>query len=195
VRIPKGMTESNVLDVINKVVNSLAPKFKFGFYDIEDIKQEAFIIAIEGLERYEEDKPLENFLFVHVRNRLITFKRDNYIRKNYVCKICSNKNPNCENCHKRQIKQNAKQFLMEPLDIYSINDENEPSVHDTDDIINTLTINEYTVLIDRHLPMSLRMDYIKMKSNVYVSKQRRIEIEEEINKILKEHADEQWQAY
>lgn len=180
------------MEVITKVVNSLAHKFKFGFYDTEDIKQEAFLIAIEGLDRYEDDKPLENFLFVHVRNRLITFKRDNYIRKNYICKICENKDPNCKNCHKRQIKRNTKQFLIEPLDIHNINDENESRMWDADEVINTITINEYTSLIDKHLPIGLRMDYLKMKSGVYVSKQRRIEIEEAVQGILSEHTDEDW---
>lgn len=191
-KIPKGMTESSVLEVIKKVINRLASKFKFGYYDIDDIKQEAYIIAIEGLERYEDDKPLENFLFVHVRNRLITFKRDNYIRKNYICKICNNEDSNCENCRKRKLKQNTKQFLIEPLDIYSINDEDESRMWNADEVINTLTINEYTNLIDKYLPVNLRMEYLKMKSGVYVSKQKRLEIEEEITNILREHADEQW---
>ena len=59
-RIPSGMTEEQVINTV------------------DDIKQEAFIICIEALNRYEEGRPLENFLSVNLSNRLKTFMRDNY---------------------------------------------------------------------------------------------------------------------
>ena len=70
------MTEQEVVDTINKVVSRYAHRFRFGYYDADDIKQEAFIIAMEALDRYDNDGPLESFLAVHVKNRLSNFKRD-----------------------------------------------------------------------------------------------------------------------
>ena len=79
-KIPKNMTEEEVIETIQKVVRRVSYNFKFAFYDVEDIEQEAFIIGMEALDRYDEKRPLENFLFVHIKNRLKNFNRDNYIR-------------------------------------------------------------------------------------------------------------------
>ena len=68
------MTEQEVLAVIEKIANRYCHKFKFGYFTAEDIKQEAFIIAVDALDRYDERRPLENFLSSHVKNRLINFK-------------------------------------------------------------------------------------------------------------------------
>ena len=67
------MTEQEVLIVIEKIANRYCHKFKFGYFTAEDIKQEAFIIAVDALDRYDERRPLENFLSAHVKNRLINF--------------------------------------------------------------------------------------------------------------------------
>ena len=79
-RIPSNMSEQEVVDTITKVSERLSNKYTFAFYTAEDIRQEAFILGMEALERYDEGKPLENFLFVHIGNRLKNFKRDNYFR-------------------------------------------------------------------------------------------------------------------
>ena len=77
-KIPKGMTEEQVLKVIDKIADRYAYKFRFGYFEADDIRQEAKIIAMDALDRYEEGRPLENFLAVHVKNRLNNFKRDKY---------------------------------------------------------------------------------------------------------------------
>lgn len=189
-KIPKGMTEQQVLDAIEKIANKLATQFKFGYYDKDDIKQEIYIIALEGIDRYDESRPLENFLFIHIRNRLITFKRDNYVRKGNICTYCENKDPECEYCFKKGLKRKTKQFLIEPLDISSINHENESNMYNTNEILDSMSIIETINIIDKNLAVSYRGDYLKMKSGIYISKQRRDEIEVEINRILLENGHE-----
>ena len=75
------MTEQQVLEIIERVASRYAHKFRFGYYTAEDIKQEAIIIGMEALNRYDEARPLENFLAVHIKNRLNNFKRDKYYRQ------------------------------------------------------------------------------------------------------------------
>lgn len=76
--VPTGIPTEEVLRIIERVVGPLSIKFKFGSYDVEEIKQEATIIAWEAIVKsYDESRPLENFLRVHVRNRLLNFKRNN----------------------------------------------------------------------------------------------------------------------
>lgn len=72
------MTETQVLETIQIVTNRLKSRFTFKYYDEDDISQESFLICISALERYDGKRPLENFLYVNLRNRLKSFIRDNY---------------------------------------------------------------------------------------------------------------------
>ena len=75
--IPSNMTEEEVIETIERVATRLCRKFRFGYHEVDDIKQQASLFAWEGLEKYDEKRPLENFLWTHVRNRLYNFKRNN----------------------------------------------------------------------------------------------------------------------
>jgi hypothetical protein len=82
------------------------------------------------------------------------------------------------------LKNSAKKYLVEPLDICDISDESEPNMWHNSDTSFEVIIQEYMNLIDKHLNVSFRIDYLKMRAGAYVPKQRRIEIENEINKII-----------
>ena len=174
-KIPKGMTEQEVTETINKICDRYAYKFQFAFYTPEDIRQEAFIIAMEALDRYDEGRPLENFLAVHVKTRLNNFKRDKYYRQNA----------------KDDSNNNTKRFLMEPLDIDNIRDEFENNMRETDDFIKIIEDNELFTLIDESLDVSFRSDYLRIRHGVYVAKPRREAIYREIRNILKENGYEE----
>ena len=75
------MTEEQVVSTISKISSRLASKYTFPNYEADDISQEAFIIGMEALDRYDGVRPLENFLSIHIKNRLNNFKRDNYYRQ------------------------------------------------------------------------------------------------------------------
>ncbi len=174
-RVPKGMTESEVLEVINKICDRYAYKFQFGYFEPDDIRQEAFIIALDALERYEEGRPLENFLAVHVKNRLNNFKRDKYYRQNKK-----------KDDDRQAQLNNSKKFLMEPLDISNIRDENERNMRDDNDFVELIANSELLSIIDEKLDVTYRSDYLRMRDGAYVPKPRREEITQEINKILGE---------
>ena len=178
-KIPKGMTEKEVLEIINKVASRYAHKFRFGYFEADDIRQEAVIIAMEALERYEEGRPLENFLAVHVKNRLNNFKRDKYYRQSKV-------DSNTQEKH-----NNSKKFLMEPLDISNIQDENESRMREEIDLIEKISEEEMFNLINENLDIDLRADYLRIMDDVYVPKPRREVIFSEIRMILKENGYEE----
>ncbi len=175
-KIPKGMTEEQVIETINKVVSRYANRFRFGYYDADDIKQEAFIIAMEALDRYDNDRPLENFLAVHVKNRLSNFKRDKFFRR-----------PQDSPDGELPPRSEAKKFLMEPLNIENIRDEHEANMSSTDDFIEAVDTAELFLLIDQHLAPSFRADYLRMMHGVYVPKPRREQIHQEIISIFQQH--------
>ena len=170
------MTEAEVLATITTVVNRIAHKYRFGYYDIDDIKQEAFIIAMEAMDRYDEGRPLENFLAVHISNRLKNFKRDNFFRPDYVPPSGKITNDN-----------NTKRFLMEPLDIDNIRDEHDRNMRGEENIVDELAKKELMDIVDTSLDMGLRGDYLRILHGVYVPKPRREQIYEAIMQILREH--------
>jgi len=173
-KVPMGMTKSEVLDVINKICDRYAYKFQFGYFTPDDIRQEAFIIAMDALERYDESRPLENFLAVHVKNRLNNFKRDRYYRQQKI------KDNNLDQLN------NSKKFLMDTLDITNIRDEKEKNMRLEDDFIDKIAIEELLEIIDEHLDVNLRSDYLRIRDGTYVPKPRREQIIEEITQILKD---------
>ena len=178
-KVPKGMTKSEVLDIINKICDRYAYKFQFGYFTPDDIRQEAFIIAMDALERYDESRPLENFLAVHVKNRLNNFKRDRYYRQQKI------KDNNLDQLN------NSKKFLMDTLDITNIRDEKEKNMRLEDDFIDKIAIEELLEIIDEHLDVNLRSDYLRIRDGTYVPKPRREQIIEEITQILKDHGHEE----
>lgn len=69
------------LKTILKVIDRIAPKYIFGFYDLDDIKQESYIICLEILPKYDNVRPFENFVSRHLSNRLKDLIRNKYSRK------------------------------------------------------------------------------------------------------------------
>ena len=176
------MTEEQVLQTIQKVVQRVAHKYKFAYYDYDDICQEGFLIAMEGLDRYDGRRPLENFLAVHVSNRLKNFKRDNFCRQETISPS-GNYRSSWEN------RNNSKRFLMEPLDISNIRDEHESKMSMGDDFVIDIENKEIVNIINRHMDISMRSDYLRMLDGVYVPKPRRIQIIEVVHQIIEEYLD------
>ncbi len=164
-KIPKGINEAEAVEVIMKIAKRLAPKYVFASYDVEDIQQEAFLIGIAGLEKYDQKRPLENFMYTHINNRLKTFKRDNYYRLDYGTAA--------------QKIQDRKKSLLEPVDIDAIY-----SVYTNEQSTSNAQIHETLELIDKRLPAHLRRDYLKLQSNSPLPKGRKAIVIEAIERII-----------
>jgi DNA-directed RNA polymerase specialized sigma24 family protein len=163
-KIPKNMTEQQVIDQINIVVNRIAPKYIFGTYGIDDIKQEAFIICMDALERYDPERPLENFLSVHLSNRLKNFVRDNYYTKD-----------------EEEKKRVLKPKYLSPEDVikYEV---------DYDFQAEAKHIKH---IVDKYLPIEKRADYLKLVNDVYISKKKREELISFIRDLVEAHSNEE----
>lgn len=185
-----------VLLAIERIVNILAPNFKFGCYELDDIKQQGRIFALEGLRRYDAKRPLPNFLYSHVRNRLINFRRDKSKHRNEPpCLLCHDRladetdHPDGKFCsvYRTWQKQNhVKNQIFQPVSIDNVAEESFINKRTTpDNIVNITEKKEIFDIIDRHLPVELRSTYLKMKSGVSVPKAKRTEVEQTIIRILK----------
>ena len=54
---PKTVDENELLETIEVISKKLAYKFKFGYHELEDMKQQISIFAIEGLKNYDHKRP------------------------------------------------------------------------------------------------------------------------------------------
>jgi len=157
-KIPPNMNLQQVMSSISIVVDRISPKYTFNGYEVDDIKQEAFIICVDALERYDHNRPLENFLSVHLSNRLKNFVRDNFYNKN----------------------EDDKKKILSPKQL-SYEDYVPDNENNGDNFIDASDIKK---IIDRALPSNYRSDYLKIKNDVYVPKKRREEIVAIIQNIL-----------
>jgi DNA-directed RNA polymerase specialized sigma subunit len=162
-KVPEGMTEQQVIDQIMIVVDRIAPRYIFYGYTVDDIKQEAFIICMDALHRFDNTRKLENFLSVNLSNRLKNFVRDNHFTTN---------------------DSTERIRLVKPAQL-----DNEDSLEETflDDDGYNIDIKDMVGIINRDLPPFMRMDYLRMMNDVYVPIARKVDIKETIKTILEDN--------
>ena len=200
------MTEDEVLQVINNVANRLASRFKFGYHELEDMRQEARLLALQGLDKYDNERPLENFLWTHVRNRLFNLKRNKYERPNKPCDDCpikayrknSVKFPsectefedkfNCSLYSGWFTRNTAKKNILQPVWLGNLKEQDsEEHTKICVDYDGELENKEIQLLLDKYLPIEMRSDYLKILYKYSVPKNRKTKVVECIDNILKEH--------
>ena len=191
------MTETQVIKVIEKVINRTCSKYTFGYYELDDIKQEAFIIAINALEKYDGVRPLENFLQVDLGNKLKNLKRDKYQRIEKPCLKCPLYNTSIESqCDKYTDKtecdlyknwynrNETKKNLVVPICFNNVDDEKEESMKYTDSVLSNLSEAEILQIVEENLPADLRKDFIKLRFGATLSRHYKSKIQEAIVEIL-----------
>lgn len=204
--VPKGYTEAQVLAIIEQVVHMLARAFRFGvLYDTEDMAQQARLFAVEALqtEKYDDTRPLDSYIFISVRNRLINLRRDKYNRYETPCVRCifyskDNSNspwknqcamfenkPECEKYGAWLKRNETKRGINNPKELSVINECADP-LENTVDIVDNISHNEILGRIDARLSVDLRNDFMRLLHNASVPKARRLKVQEAIREILGE---------
>lgn len=188
------VSEEDFLKTLDIITKKLVYKFKFGYHDVDDMKQQAAIFALEGLEKYDYSRPLENFLWTHVRNRLFNYKRDNYQRPDKPCLTCPLYRPNHEisdcaqfndklNCHAYKIwfkRNDSKKNIMKPGYI----EDNDPATQ-SQSFIENIANQEIITYLEENLPTKYREIYLKLKYGLKITKNDKTKLQNYIkNNIL-----------
>lgn len=188
--LPDGYSEAEVLAIIKKISGRLSHKFKFGYHELEDMKQQAALFAWEGLARYDGIRPLENFLWIHVRNRLFNFKRNNYGRPDKPCDNCPldayrnnectayNNMLDCEWYEQWFGRNQIKRDLMSTKEFKDKSNEGDLDIED-----KVLGKELYT-LIDQNMPVTMREDWVRFINKLKLTKNKREALMETIRAIL-----------
>lgn len=206
-KIPKGLSEKEVLDAIEIAAKGLGHKYRFGYHSFEDMEQFARLEALDALENNKFDPKkgkLGTFLWTHVRNRLFNLKRNKFTRPDLPCLDCPLKayDPHCEKSFSRCTAHNdkmnceifanwenrntAKRNIISPVSMADVKDEHEKNMKVKEDYDNVVDANYITTLIDEKIPVNLRRSWIKMKTDINLPKQERIKLQEAIREILAE---------
>lgn len=198
-KLLNGINEDEFLRVIDNISTKLAYKFRFGYHNFEDMKQQATIFAIEAMDKYDKSRPLENFLWTHIRNRLFNYKRDNYQRPDKPCLNCpfydANKQNSFSQCTKYSDKQscelyatwsarnNAKKNIMDTVNIDDL------PVHASSFVDNNISFDnkEIIKILDEKIPHQHRELYLKMKHGSKISKKEQKILFDAITLVLQEN--------
>lgn len=193
-KIPKGYSEEEVLALIEKISKRLAYKFIFPPYEYGDVVQEGIILGIEGLEKYSDTYPLENFLWVHIRRRLCTFKRNNYVRLNKPCLNCPFKAyiKQGDICTKFKEKEECELYVAWDAVIQRKKNINSPismeyENYQESDCTSDLSNKEILELIDKNISLEMRPLWLKLKGSVKLTRTEMAQIRNDIEIILEKH--------
>lgn len=195
------VSEADFIAAWEKISQKLGYKFKFGYHSHEDMKQQAAIFALEGLKNYDTSKPLENFLWTHVRNRLFNYKRDNYQRPDKPCLTCPFYDPknlkSTNQCAEFKDKQecslysswskrnDAKKNIMKPIGIDSVS-ENSREINYSK-LFEDISNKEILDIIDKNISVKNRPIFLRLRGGSKVHKSEIKKLFNEIKQILTDH--------
>jgi len=155
-------------EIILKVIDRIAPRYTFGYYELDDIKQESYIICLEAIEKYDNSRPFENFISKHLSNRLKTLIRDKYSRSNIESE-------------KHEKLNQSKKNLM---DLKSV--DGSYKVYE-DDIIERLSTSEAIETLMRELPPSMRNNFYRLANGVSIQSSKKQALFDKVKEILGEN--------
>lgn len=148
---------------IREIAKSLSRKYTFPNYEAEDIEQEAFIFGLEGMGKYDGKRPLENFLRVHIRNRLSNLRRNKYYRPD---------SGNAETIQKGKKKLLDASPFEELSNVFAVMD------------VSELDNRELLEYIDEKLNPVYRADYLRFLGSQKLTKAKRNKLFEQLKGIM-----------
>lgn len=185
--LPEGYTEDQVLSCINYICDALAKQFIFGYYGLEDVKQEIRIFCLEALPKYDASRgKLSTFLMMVCKSRLVNFRRNMLYRMPPTC--------NCEKClsgiecdYIKKRMDKWKKINTSKRNLMNVNNIGDDDYEDYTELsfCNTNDRREMVEIIDEYLDVNLRADYRRMVEGASLPKKRKDKVMTEIRNILK----------
>lgn len=181
---PSGYTDADVTDAILKSTKFITRIFHgYAYFSTEDLQQEGACFALEAIAKgkFDASRPLANYLFCHIRNRLINLRRDKFCRNDAPCMSCHDSLPHhtshpdgeyCEAYQKWLDRKIRKQNVLRATPLETMESEEEEKVLSREYDCGTDRADLFR-LIDQSLPVELRADYLKLREGVALPKASR----------------------
>lgn len=178
--IPEGWTVESIAELIIKTARPLTYKFRFGVWSPEDLQQIALLEGFKVLKHYDNKRPLENLLYIHIKRRLLNIRRKGYCRLEEPCSQCPlgafippgtctayKKREDCSLFYRWQERNRVKRALEDSFEIGEADLTSEGL---------DMALREYSEIIDRALDPYDRKLYLLLIHRGKISKQQRIYI-------------------
>lgn len=174
------------MEVIERVARMAVKRFSFAPFDRDDLAQEARLEAIKALGKYDEERPLFNFLAVHVHNRICNYLRDHWRRQDSPCRDYCGRGDPCgeggEMCEAHRVWeeiQRGRADLRSPCGLFDDDEElgregGEAGAEEA----------ELWAMIDEGLPGPMREDYLKLRAGAPLGAKRKESLLEAIRGIV-----------
>lgn len=183
-----GVPEAEVLAAIKKTGDLLAKKFSFGQYEPDDVRSLIAVYTYEALAggRYDPSRPIGPFVFTNARNRLLNLHRDERRRSDPPCARCSAGDPCgpdgqvCKVYERWDARQRAKESIGRPLPIELVSDRREPRTNGESPVEAQAEARDLEEVIDSHIPVELRQDYLMMRAGQTLPRVRRERVQEAV---------------
>lgn len=194
-----GVDENEFLQALENISKRLASKFRFAYHSIDDMKQQAAIFALEGLKNYDKKRPLENFLWIHVRNRLFNYKRNNYQRPDKPCHTCPFFDKGCK-VSTNQCEKFTNKYDCDLYASWAKRNESKKNIIQPSYIENNVNINpespnlenfvqnqEIINFLDCYIQSDFRETYLKLKNGTKITKLELTKLQQHIMLLMEEH--------
>lgn len=185
--------DTEVLKIINQVAKDLAPHYVFGYHTTADIMQQCRLFAWQAMEKYNNKHSLYKFLMVHVRYRMINYRRDTYFRAVKPCDTCPFFDAVDDGCNAFEEKMECPLFIKwhrrnqnkKNLSSLDIIDYPELIVDkDCDVVVEEASQAELTHKINMLLPSEFRSDYLKLVAGAKIPRRRYEALKAQVAKII-----------
>lgn len=198
--VPEEFEKEEIIDIVNDILDYLAPNFTFGYFDDDDMKQEGFIFAMEALPRFNAGYgcSLKTFLSRHITNRFLNMVRNKLYRYTPPCFDCKHYRDNnckkyerqqyCSKWHRWNYRNESKKSLMEFSNGKSANDEEETFEHDIPSLIDGKELLNY---VSKRIKLSDRADFCRFIEGAKLPKSRKREIVFIIKEIASDIVEEE----
>jgi DNA-directed RNA polymerase specialized sigma24 family protein len=155
-------------------------------------RRQAALFAVQGLKGFDATRSLPNYLYRHVKNRMLNHVRNHWQRSDTPCAKCHSGCPCADGivCLKYKLwkeRQTRKRSTRRFVPLEKFNDEHEPRAKIKASAETDAETNEILRLIDEHLPVDLRAFWLQMRVGVQVSTDFRKQVEDEILRILSDN--------
>jgi DNA-directed RNA polymerase specialized sigma24 family protein len=181
-----------VFNIIDKISNEHCGK-KFGYLDENDLKNEIWIICLEKLPDFNEDRGnLEHFLRVTVKNRLINRFKDITKTVKSPCHRCpyfdsgskvdcarfGTEKDKCDKWRNYQLSLESRNSLLNAT-------EEKIERVSSDNTINKMITDEMKIKLEKVIDRQYLHDFNLLVSGGKLSKQKLKKLKKEITKKIK----------
>lgn len=198
-----GLTSDAFIVCVDSIMDILVSTWKFGYFEEDDIRQEGHIVAIKAIRsgRYDKTKNLRSFLYTCLYNGLFNLKRNVTGRFASPCERCplydkqykASHNQclgftNKADCKKFSawVDRNAIRSSIINATPFSVCEVDHEDITPVDVVLDELTKNEITELINQKLSPHLRGIFLRMMAGITVKVDERRKVQDAIYDIIKD---------